>query len=144
MSGFNSPSFLMHSAPLRASPTIAISFSESKSLRRPSRKMAWSSAISSLILVFDRTLAIRDSSIVQGHFVVGRSYSLVCSFQLCYPPTLGWAVASAEALERPDPLIDLLAGDHHEDVITEDVEHLRLLSQKCNQLSAGSGNRAQP
>ena len=54
--------------------------------------------------------------------MVGGSYSLVCSFQFCYPPTLGRAVASAEALERPDPLIDLLAGDHHEDEITEVVE----------------------
>jgi hypothetical protein len=54
--------------------------------------------------------------------VVGRSYSLVCSFQLCYPPTLGRAVASAEALGRLDPLIDLLAGDHREDVIDDDVK----------------------
>lgn len=54
--------------------------------------------------------------------MVGRSYSLVCSFQMYYPPTLGWAVVSAEALGRLDSLIDLFAGDHHKDAITEDVE----------------------
>ena len=32
------------------------------------------------------------------------------------------AVASAEALARLDPLIDLIVGDHREDVITEDAE----------------------
>ena len=49
MSGLRLPSILMHSAPLQASPTTVISASESRSLRRPSRKMTWSSAISILI-----------------------------------------------------------------------------------------------
>jgi len=30
--------------------------------------------------------------------------------------------SSAEALGRPDPLIDLVVGDHHEDVIDDDAE----------------------
>jgi hypothetical protein len=36
--------------------------------------------------------------------------------------TLDRAVASAEALERPDPLIDSIVGDHHEDVIDDEVK----------------------
>ena len=43
------------------------------------------------------------------------------SIVLC-ASTLDRAVASAEALERPDPLIDLLAGDHREDEIDGDGE----------------------
>jgi hypothetical protein len=60
MSGFSLPSFLIHSVPLLASPTILISSSDSSSLRRASRKMAWSSAIS--ILILERALAILASS----------------------------------------------------------------------------------
>src|SRR6202047_1389064 len=44
ISGLSFASILMHSAPFCASPTIVISSSESSSLRRPSRKIAWSSA----------------------------------------------------------------------------------------------------
>ena len=36
--------------------------------------------------------------------------------------TLDRAVASPEALGRTDPLIDSIVGDHHEDVIDDDVK----------------------
>src|SRR5215469_1039089 len=54
MSGFSLASSLMHSAPFCASPTMAISSSPSINLRSPSRKIAWSSAMSTRIccLVF--------------------------------------------------------------------------------------------
>ena len=70
--------------------------------------------------------------------MVGRSYSLVCSFQLCYPPTLGRAVASAEALGRTDPLIDSIVGNHHEDVIGDDAKQFcrALFGQEVNPGSA--------
>src|ERR1700720_1592804 len=44
ISGLSLVRSLMHSAPFCASPTMAISSSASSSLRRPSRKIAWSSA----------------------------------------------------------------------------------------------------
>src|SRR6266436_9532592 len=44
ISGLSLASILMHSAPFWASPTMVISSSESSNLRRPSRKIAWSSA----------------------------------------------------------------------------------------------------
>src|SRR6202011_1569970 len=44
ISGLSLVSILMHSAPFWASPTMVISSSASSSLRRPSRKIAWSSA----------------------------------------------------------------------------------------------------
>src|SRR5579883_478812 len=44
ISGFSLEMSLMASAPFWASPTMEISSSESRSLRRPSRKIAWSSA----------------------------------------------------------------------------------------------------
>jgi hypothetical protein len=36
--------------------------------------------------------------------------------------TLDRAVASAEALERPDPLIDSIVGDDYEDVSDDDAK----------------------
>src|SRR5579859_4754440 len=44
ISGLSLARSLMHSAPFCASPTIVMSSSASRSLRRPSRKIAWSSA----------------------------------------------------------------------------------------------------
>src|SRR5579872_1966988 len=44
ISGLSLARSLMHSAPFCASPTMVMSSSESRSLRRPSRKIAWSSA----------------------------------------------------------------------------------------------------
>src|SRR4029077_1675639 len=44
ISGLSLARSLIHSAPFWASPTIVMSSSESRSLRRPSRKIAWSSA----------------------------------------------------------------------------------------------------
>ena len=44
MSGLSFASSLMHSAPFCASPTMVMSSSAPSSLRRPSRKIAWSSA----------------------------------------------------------------------------------------------------
>ena len=46
--------------------------------------------------------------------------------------TLDRAVTSAEALERPDPLIDLIVGDQHEDVIDDGVRQFaaRALGKK--------------
>src|SRR3989442_15807694 len=44
MSGLSLASILMQSAPFEASPIMEISSAELSSLRKPSRKMAWSSA----------------------------------------------------------------------------------------------------
>src|SRR6266700_1528236 len=52
ISGLSLLSILMQSFPLEASPTMVISSSPSRSLRRPSRKMAWSSAIRTRICCF--------------------------------------------------------------------------------------------
>jgi hypothetical protein len=54
--------------------------------------------------------------------VVGRSYSLVCSFQLCYPPTLGQGSRQRRGTWATGPLIDSIVGDHHEDVIDDDAK----------------------
>src|SRR5579863_1447858 len=45
MSGFSLVNKRMHSAPFEASPTMVTSSSASNNFRRPSRKIAWSSAI---------------------------------------------------------------------------------------------------
>ena len=59
MSGLSFASILTHSTPFEASPIIWISSAASSSLRRPSRKMAWSSATRMRITCFAFVILIQ-------------------------------------------------------------------------------------